>query len=517
MRRFALLAVVMLAGCTVGPHYTAPKLAPPPAYGEAHPELGTADVGHWWKTLNDPVLTGLIERGLAQNLDLAAAASRVRAARYTVRETRAGLFPTVDATSEAQRIKISKNGGFGALAGSFGGGGAGGGGAGGGMSALGPPGNVINTYSVGFDASWQIDLFGGVRRQLQADRARAEAEVWNRADSAVSVSAEIADDYYQLRTLQRRAALARAELARERQTLSILQAQARNGLVPSSDASRQLVQISTAEASLGPIEADGRDLIHALGILVGGTPDTLLTAFDTSGRNIGAAPPLPPQVPAGVPSDLLRRRPDIRAAERQLAAATSDIGVAVADLYPRFTITTPFQLLSTGVSDLFQGNSIQATVGGSVNFPLLDFGRRRAVIAQRRESEEQAYVTYRQTVLTGLRETEDALSRLRIERARRDQLAQGVRDAQTVVDAVSAQFRFGTTDLTTVLTSQQQVLQSQDNLTQSEGTIRRQTVALYKALGGGWQALPPIGAPIARTGLAQAQAQLQPTNARSTR
>lgn len=520
MRALAVFGLALLAGCTVGPNYHTPALPTPPAYGEAHPDVAGAVPARWWTGLGDPVLSGLIERGLAQNLDLAAAASRVRQARLSVRETRAGLFPTVDATGQAQRTRISRNGGFGALAGAFGGGagGAPGGSGTGGTTPIGVPGTVFNTYSIGFDASWEIDLFGGVRRQLQGVRARVESAQWSRADTAVSIAAEIADNYYQLRVLQRRAAIARSELAREQQTLAIIRARGNAGLTANVDVTRQLVQIATAEASLGPIEADGRALVHSLGILIGGTPETLLQTFAINvGAGRASVPPqsvaLPP-VPVGLPSELLRRRPDIRRAERELAGATADIGVAVADLYPRFTITTPFQLLSTGVSDLFQGNSIQATVGGSVNFPLLDFGRRRAVIGQRRETREQAYITYQQAVLTGLRETEDALDRLRIERARRVVLARGASNAQSTIDAIAAQYKYGLTDLTTVLDAQQALLQAQDNLAQSEGTISRQTIALYKALGGGWQALPPIGPRPERTGTTSAD---QPTKARSTR
>lgn len=505
------LGLALLAGCTVGPHYRAPALPTPPAFAEAHPEVAGSDPARWWEGLGDPVLSGLIERGLAQNLDLAAAASRVREARLSVRETRAGLFPKVDATAGAERTRISKNGGFGSIAKSFGGaGGSGGGESGGATPALGAPGSLIDTYSVGFDASWEIDLFGGVRRQLEGARARVESAQWSRADTAVSVAAEIADDYYQLRLLQRRARIARAELARERQTLAIIRARGNAGLTANVDVTRQLVQISTAEASLGPIEADGRALVHALGILVGGTPGTLLPLFDTDVRadRAGAAPApiaLPPPVPAGLPSDLLRRRPDIRRAERELAASTADIGVAVADLYPRFTITTPFQFLSTGLSDLFAGNSVQATVGGSVKFPLLDFGRRRAVVGQRRETREQAYIAYQQAVLTGLRETEDALARLRIERGRREVLAGGVTNARATIAAIAAQYKYGLTDLTTVLEAQQALFQAQDNLAQSEGTISRQTIALYKALGGGWPALGPVGSRPARDSLAEAR------------
>lgn len=494
MRRLPLLTAALLAGCTVGPHYHAPKLATPSAFGEAHPAVAAVDPAQWWTVFSDPLLTSLIQRGLTQNLDLAAASSRVREARLTVRETRAGEFPTVDATANANRQRISKNGGFASLfssAGKPGGGGTGGGAPGAVQGGIGSPGTTFKTYSLGFDASWQLDLFGGVRRQVQSARRRVESAEWSRRDSAVSIAAEIADDYFQLRVLQRRAALARAELKRERDTLGIIRARGNAGLTANSDVTRQLAQIATAEASLGPIEADGRALIHALGILVGGTPETLLTAFD-----INTPPPvaaLPPSVPASVPSDLLRRRPDIRSAERDLAAATSDIGVAVADLYPKFTITTPFTLLSSGISDLFQSNSIQASVGGSVNFPLLDFGRRRAVIGERRETREQMYIAYQQAVLTGLRETEDALARERIERGRRDVLARGAADAQRTVDAIAVQYRYGLIELTPVLDAQRDLLQAEDNLAQSEGTISRQTIALYKALGGGWESLPEIG------------------------
>jgi NodT family efflux transporter outer membrane factor (OMF) lipoprotein len=228
--------------------------------------------------------------------------------------------------------------------------------------------------------------------------------------------------------------------------------------------------------------------MHALAVLLARTPDSMILELSQP----GAALPTPPMVPPGLPSELLRRRPDIRAAERNLAAATADIGVAVADLYPKFSLTGLADLISTKLSNLFSSDSLQVSGSAKATFPLLDFGRRRGVVAQRKAQADEAYYQYQQTVLGALKDVEDALIRIRTEQQRHAQLQSGLADATRGLAAVEARYKTGLVDLTTVLDAQQSVLQDRDQLVQSDAQLRRDLVSLYKALGGGWESLPAV-------------------------
>ncbi len=481
MRRFTLLGAGLLAGCTVGPNYRPPDAATPPAFAEPQPAgAGTVDLTRPWAAFGDPVLTGLVERALKSNPDIQIAASRVRQARLQEIVARAGGKPVINADANATYLKFSKNAGFSSLARQFGGGGQGGGSGSSGGIAL--PGGAITTYAVGFDASWELDLFGGDRRAVQGAVARTEAAEWNGRDAATMIAAEVAQGYWALRLDQAQLVILADEVARQRRSLGIAEHQAQVGLVPNADLTQQRAAITSTEARAEPVRADIELRAHALAILLGEAP-AALTA------ELGApAPPLQPapMVPAGLPSDLLRRRPDIRAAERNLAAATADIGVAVADLYPRFSLTGMAQLISTALGNLFTGDSLQLTGSGAVQFPLLDWGKRRATVKTREESAQQAYIDYQATVLTALRDVEDALAQLDAERRRHATLERAVNDALVSAQARDAQYRTGFIAQNTLLDAQTQVLGAREQLAGSDAQLRQYTVALMKALGGGW-------------------------------
>ena len=488
-RAVAVAALLGLTACTVGPNYAPPQLPVPPKYGEpVSNQQAPIDLAAWWHSFGDPELDRLIGIALADSLDIKEAASRVRQARTDVRIARAQALPTVDAMAGVNALKYSKNAGFSSLAGAFGGGsgagGSGGGSTGGGSSGggIGGPGSSILTYSLGFDASWEIDLFGGVRRQVEAAGARVDAAVWNGRDAVVTLTAEVADAYLQLRLDQAREIVAKDEIARQTRSLDLLLKTARVGLVPESNFLQQRTQLASAQAALPQILADEHTQMHAIAVLLAQPPDTLTQELSVGVR----PPPLPPVIPPGLPSDLLRRRPDIRAAERNLAAVTADIGVAVADLYPKINLTGVAELLSTSLSNLFTGGSVQLTGNGMLSFPLLDWGRRKATVRARREAAQQAYLDYQKTVLTALRDVDDALVRIATERQRVDVLRAGVGDAERSLHAVRARYDTGLENLTAVLNAQQAVLSTRDALAQSEGLLRRDTVSFYKALGGGW-------------------------------
>lgn len=482
MRRIAAFGLLLGASaCTVGPNYHEPKPEVPAAFAAPQPsQPADVDLAHWWTAFHDPELEHLIAIGLQNAPDLQTAASKVREARLQIVQARAQGLPEVDATGSGQYTRIKRVGSSdaGKLIDQIGGGQQGG--SGGGSSFSIP--KYYATTSAGFDASWELDLFGGVRRGVEAARAQAEAAEWDARDARVSLAAEIASDYLQMRGYQEQARIAQAEADRQGRSLSILQHTAQVGLVPQGNAIRQRTQLAQAQAQVAPLEGQARTQMHALAVLVGEQPEALVGEL-AEARLLS---PVPPEIPPGLPIDLIRRRPDVRAAERRLAAATAQIGVAVADMYPKISLTASDALSWLWLGKFFLGKSLQLTGQGQASFPLFDFGRRRAQVDIDKEEREQAYIAWRQAVLGALRDVEDALVRVDTERTSNAQLQSGAADAQRALDTVEAQYKVGLSDYTPVLDGQQTLLQTQNSLAQSDVRLRQDMASLYKALGGGW-------------------------------
>lgn len=475
----------LLAGCTVGPNYRpADPVAVPAAFAGPQPAGAGVDGAAWWTAFGDPQLDGLIARALRDSPDIGIAAARVREARLQEIVARASGSPQINASANATHVEFSKNAGFSSLARLFGGGSGGSAGGGSSSGGIALPGSGITTYAAGFDASWELDLFGGVRRGVEAASARTEAAEWNRRDAAVMIAAEVAQAYLALRADQAQVAVIEAELVRQRGALGVAGNIAKVGLVPPVDVTRQRGTITSTEARLAPIRADIDVRRHALAILLALPP----AALDAELARPAAALPPAPAIPAGLPSDLLKRRPDVRAAERNLAAAYADIGVASADLYPHFSLTGMAQLISTALSNLLSRDSLQLTGTGAVQLPLLDGGRRRATVRVREAQRDAAALQYRGVVLQALRDVEDALSQIAAERVRHEALARAVADTAASEKAIDAQYRTGFVAQDALLNAQAQSLSAAEQLTLSEAALRQQTVALFKALGGGWQA-----------------------------
>lgn len=468
-------AAAMLAGCTVGPNYTRPEIAVPASYAGPIDAAGaTVDPARWWEGFGDARLNALIARALADNPDIAIAASRVRAARLQEIIARASGRPVINGSTAANDVEFSRNAGFSSLARQFS--------SGNGAQGIATPGGGITTIALGFDSSWEIDLFGGARRGVEGARARGEAAVWSRRDAAITIVAEVADAYFALRLDQAQIALIEGETARLRGVLEIAGRVVQAGLTPSIDVPRQRGALSATLARIEPVRADAAVRIHALGVLTGQSPEALLAELSAPAPALGA----PPAVPAGLPSDLLRRRPDVRAAERRLAGATADIGVAVASLYPKFTLTGTLQLLSSSFSNFVTADSLQSTAGISASFPILDWGRRKANVGLAKEAREQAYLDYKASVLRALRDVEDPLSRLDAERRRRAVLAQALADARASAGAIGSQYRTGFVARDALLNAEVQALAAEEQLAASDALIRQHTAALFKAIGGGW-------------------------------
>jgi NodT family efflux transporter outer membrane factor (OMF) lipoprotein len=480
-----LVSLLALGACTVGPNYIKPDLAVPATYAgpqAAVPPGQSIDPARWWEGFGDPTLTSLVERAVKDNPDMATAASRVRQARLGEIQARAEYKPVVNADANGTDVKFSKNAGFATLARAFSGGGNSGP-----PSGVALPGDSIKTFALGFDASWELDVFGGGRRGVEAAVARTEAAEWTARDAQVTLAAEVVDAYFALRLDLDQIAVLNDEIDRQGRALQIAANIAKVGLTPSIDVTRQNGNITATRARLEPIKADLEIRKHALGILIGQPPEALMSELGGTLPAMAATP----EIPAGLPSDLLRRRPDIRAAERRLAASTADVGVAVADLYPKFSLTGMAQLISTSLGNLFTGDSLQLTGTGQATFPLFDWGKRKATVKVRKEDREQAYQDYRKTVLQALKDVEDPLSRIDAERRRNLLLHQALSDAQRSADADLSRYRTGLVAQDTVINTELDVLRARENLAASDAQLRQDTAALFKAIGGGWAESAP--------------------------
>ncbi|MBK7404733.1 MAG: efflux transporter outer membrane subunit [Phycisphaerales bacterium] len=468
----AFVLAAGLASCTVGPEYRPPRAAPPEAWIEPNAMTGEP-APEWWKSFKDPELDALVVRATTANTDLRVAIGRLREARARRGVVAGALYPQVDATGSYSNSHFSENGFLKGL---------GGGGSGSPPGAI-VPGQEINLYEAGIDASWEVDLFGGTRRALQAADADFEAAAFDAGDALVAVVAEAADGYLQVRGLQTRLALARQTAESRAQSVEALREQAQAGVADELDLARAENQAAEAQARVPDLESAVQVAIRRLEVLTGARPGTLDAELTP------AAPlPTPPQALAvGIPSDLLRRRPDVRAAERHIAAATARIGVATADLFPKFSLTGSFGLQSQEFGDLPAGDSRFWAVGPAVRWPILDFGRIRSNIAVQNARQEQAAAAYEGVVLQALSDVEVALVRLAREERRLDHLVAASEAASRAASIADEQYRSGVLDYLDLLDAQRTEFASADSVAQSRAAVAEDVVSLYRALGGGWE------------------------------
>jgi NodT family efflux transporter outer membrane factor (OMF) lipoprotein len=469
---------MLVSACTVGPNYQRPEVAVPKAYA-AGPQGGPSDaeLAAWWSAFGDAELDALVQRALAQNLDLASAAARIREARAQEIVAGAVGLPQVDAQGSVTHQRISENAipippGSSQQGGAFG-----------------LPGSEFTTWRAGFDASWEIDLFGKTRRSVEAAKARTEAAVWDRRDLQVTAAAEVANAYLTLRTLQARIANAQADLESEKRSEKLVAARVRGGLVTGQDLAQQSSATSVAAAVIPALQAEAEAQVHAIAVLTGQAPEALDAELAQP-----RALPSPPAVPPGVPSELLRRRPDVRAAERQLAASTADIGVAVADLYPRISLTAAPALVSTALSSLLEWGSRSFSVGTAVDWPLFNGARARGTIAIANARQSETLVAYRKTVLTALQDVEDALSRIAGDPGKLADLRKAVAGAVRAEDIAGTRYRGGLVTYSDVLVARGRRLSLEEQMIDAQGALARDTASLFKALGGGWPELAQQGA-----------------------
>jgi len=466
--------LLLIGGCTVGPNYQKPDFPVPSKWQEAQQtgiDTRSAELTRWWTSFNDPLLDSLVERAVRSNLDLRLAEARIREARASRAVTAAGEWPAVDVSSSYKRIRSSEN----AFAVSPQGGG-------GPSSFLG--GNLDqNFYQAGFDASWEIDVFGGVRRSVEAADATIEANVENRRDVLVTLLGDVARNYIDVRGFQSRLEVARANLKSQQDTLDLTKVRFQAGLASDLDVAQQEGQLNTTAAQIPTLESSLKQAAYRLDVLLGSQPGALWDELSKA----GAIPSLPPEVLVGLPSELLRRRPDIRTAERQLAAATAQIGAATADLFPKFSLTGTAGLQSISASDWFTGRSRFWSVGPTISWPIFDAGRIRANIEVRNAQQEQALAQYEKTILAALGDVETSLVNYSREQARYRSLSDAVAANRRAVEMSNELYIRGLVDFLNVLENQRSLYASENDLVQSEATMAANLVSLYKALGGGWE------------------------------
>ena len=475
------LSLLALAGCAVGPAYRVPQETVPAAWTGIVPPAppstalvarlsvptgGPAAASNWWATFRDPRLDSLIARAAGANLDLKQAESRVRQARAQRAVAAGGFWPTLDANGE---YRWNRPAGAGSA--------------------------PANLYQAGLDATWELDVFGGARRGVEAADADIAASVEDRRDVMVTLASEVALNYISLRGAQRQIAIAKDNLVAQEHTADLTRKRFRGGFNSKLDVANAEADAATTRSQIPVLESAARQTIYALGVLLAREPSALVEELDAP----APIPLTPPEVPVGLPSDLLRRRPDIRRAEAQLHGATARIGVATADLFPKFSLTGALGASGARPSSLVNWDNRFYSIGPTVTWALLDGGRIRANIQVQNELEKQALLNYRKAVLTALSDVESALVAYVREQQHRQALVEAVAANREAVSLATELFTEGQTDFLSVLIPQRSLLAAQDGLVQSDRTVAADLVAVYKALGGGWDVpAEPAGPDAAR-------------------
>jgi NodT family efflux transporter outer membrane factor (OMF) lipoprotein len=518
-----LPVALAISGCSaVGPDYSQPQVASPPSWFNfaARPPVppATTPVGKppattpakpaaraplqpasamvaaplesaWWTLFHDPQLTALETRVLAANLDIRSAGLRLGEARQQRRIVGADQMPNANANANFTAERASSKGIFSALGGSAPSSATNAGttanGAGG--SAGGIPGSALapfDLYSAGFDASWELDLWGRVRRELESSDASVAASEQARRGAVISVQAEMARDYVQLRGIQRTIAITQENLRTAQSSLKLTQDRAAGGLTTELDVANARALVATIAANLPQLEQQQDAGINQISLLLAEQPGSLRDELVTT----KPVPPVPPTVPLGLPSELLLRRPDIAQAESQLHAATADIGVAVADFYPRISLSGSLSLQALQFKDVGNWAARQYAVGPTISLPLFEGGRLRGTLDLRKAQQQDAAITYQKTILQAWHEVANAMDAYEAEQRRRIQLEIAVNAGRQAVGLARQRYQQGIADFLQVLDAERSLLGAQQQLADSTTTISTNLVALYKALGGGWDA-----------------------------
>jgi NodT family efflux transporter outer membrane factor (OMF) lipoprotein len=490
----------LVAGCAVGPDFVHPDPHLPEVsfngdngrvVRDARLPAPTDPI--WWRVFRDPVLTGLERRVATANLDVQTATLRLAESRFQRGVAAASLFPSINGDAKYTREQYSQNGI---------------------ISLLGPlvsPGGgagfspgAINEYNTGFDASWELDLWGKVRRQVESADAQVDQAADQRRDALVSSLAELARDYMQLRGVQTQIRIATDNLKVDRDVLQLAQERQQRGLQNGLDVENAAAQVEAIRAQIPQLQQQESQYVNALSLLLDQPPGTLRAELGASTMVRTG----PPRIPLGVPSELARRRPDIRAAEDQLHAATATIGVAVGDFYPSVQLNGTVGFDSLDIKNLFKASSLQYMVGPSVSLPIFAGGRLRSTLELRDAQQQEAAINYHKTVLQAWHDVVNALVAHRLEQNRRVRLQAQAEHSRAALGLARARYTEGVTDFLTVLDAERSLLQAEQQYATSTTNVSLDLVQLFKALGGGWETefpdvppetaahLVPVSAPV---------------------
>lgn len=462
-RLWQVLAVLLLTGCTVGPNYVPPEASPPAIWhapledGLAAEEANPEALASWWIALDDAGLSRLIERAVAGNLDLKKAQSRIRESRARRSAARGAFFPTFDAAGSA---------------------------AGGRTGAVSGASRSSESYASNFDAGWELDLFGGTRRSVEAAQASLQSREEDLRDVLVSLLAETALNYVEVRTYQARLAAAEASLQAQDETYQLTLWRCEAGLDDELAVQQARYNLENTRSQMPTLRTGLEEAMNRIAVLLGEPPGSVHADLEKP-----EPIPVPPsKVAVGVPADVVRRRPDVRRAERELAAQTAQVGVATAELYPRLTLNGSVGLETLSLGNPSSSGTWSASGGPRISWPIFNAAVRPNIEVQS-ALQEQALIQYEAAVLSSLEEVENALVTYAQEQRRRDNLREATQAAQAAVELARHKYQAGLTDFSNVLDAERSLLSFQDQLNQSNGAVTSNLIRLYKALGGGWTSM----------------------------
>ncbi len=468
----ALLLALLSAGCTVGPDFRRPDASAPPGWWGPAPQglasltsYGGAVDAQWWNAFRDPELSSLVGRLARQNLDLQVAAEQVQQGRAQRQIAASQGLPSLDANGSYQRLRLNPE----ILQTLV-------------VPAPGAP-VAFDLWQDSLSSAWEVDLFGRVRREVEAQQADTEAAIEVRHAVALMAISDLAQDYMQLRGTQAMEAITQASLDDAARDAALVRDQFASGVGTRLDIANAEAQRAMIAAGLPPLRTTEARLVNAIGVLLALPPRAL------EGELMGAAPqpPVPPAVPVGLPGELARRRPDVREAEARLHAATAETGVAIADFYPDVRLTGQIGTQSLQFPQAFNLYSGFYMVGPSIDVPLFEGGRLRGTLRLRRSQQRQAAISFRSTLLRAWQDVDDALTAYAQAQHQRLQLDEAVRQDRIALSAARQRYRQGAVDFLNVLAARSALLQSRNSLAGSDARIETDLVALYRALGGGWQ------------------------------
>lgn len=462
---FVVLLITIISGCvTVGPDYVRPETTVYKNWNTQlkidsnSKEMDTWTLAVWWNAFGDLKLSSLIERATKGNLDLKKAQARIREARARRSVAKADFFPTLNATGSATRSRSSDDTGN-------------------------PMTNDL--YAAGFDASWELDIFGGVRRSVEAAQANLEASQEDQRNVLVSLLAEVAINYVDVRIYQARLNVAQANLKTQEETHQLTVWRNQAGLSDELAVQQARLNLENTRSIIPTLRTGLEEAMNRIAVLLGEQPGNVHGEL----KNQEPIPVASRNIAVGVPIDVLRRRPDVRKAERDLASQTAKVGVATADLYPKFKIsgTITIGLNAFSVGDLFSSGGSTYSFGPSITIPIFAGGSIRNNIEVQSATQEQYLIAYETTILNALEEVENALVTFSQEQSRKQSLADATAAAKQAAELAKTKYEAGLTDFTTVLDAERSLLSIEDELAQSEGQVTTNLIRLYKALGGGWE------------------------------